>query len=81
VNEIDAHVLAMTGSAEHFFNKNLAAGFMSRLTRAASATLSDFGPETGGQLHCRNGAYHLLSDTIFSWTAGLPRHGPGASAR
>ncbi len=76
VEEIGAHVLAMTGTAEHFFDKNLYLGFAARLKRAASVTHVESGPDRGGELHCRNGAYHLLSDIIFDWIA--ERFGGGA---
>lgn len=78
VEDIEAHVLALTGSAEHFFDKRLVTGFMSRLGRSRSATHLEFGPETGGQLHCRNGAYHLLSDTISDWVAEKVPPSPAA---
>lgn len=77
--DVEAHVLAMTGAAEHFFDKDLYRDFAARLTRAASVTHVESGVERGGQLHCRNGAYHLLSDIVFDWIAG--RFGPAAPAK
>lgn len=69
VGDIGAHVLAMTGSAEHFFDRRLYADFERRLEQAASVAHLEFDASRGGQLHCRNGAYHLLNEAIFDWVS------------
>lgn len=67
VEEIEAHVYIMTGEAEHFFDRAQTDTFVLRLKSAKSVLHHSFSSRDGGELHCRNGAYHLLQDAVFQW--------------
>jgi pimeloyl-ACP methyl ester carboxylesterase len=65
--QIESEVLILLGQDEHFFDKNLGYSFARGLVNARSVTVHEFSKESGGGLHCQNGAIHVAHEVIFDW--------------
>ena len=66
---IDADVLALAGSEDHFVPSDQLGRFEKSLTRARSVTAVVFDRASGGAEHCQVGAPSVWQATLFDWLA------------